>query len=238
MARGARRGRGCGRLGRRAVLALGLLAVSAAKAGAACSLSLVLALDVSSSVDGREYRLQREGLAAALADPAVVEAIAAQGGIWITAFEWSGTEQQFDWLEWTHVEDAGSIGRAAARVAAARRASEGFPTALGYALGHALARLRDAPERCLRQVIDVAGDGVNNHGFPPRSTYRANDMTGITVNGLVIEGEVPPPVPFYRAEVLHGPGAFLEVTASYEDYAEAMRRKLLRELAAQYVMAR
>lgn len=238
MARGVGRGGGCGGPSRSVLLAMGLLAVSGAGASAACSLSLVLALDVSSSVDGREYRLQRDGLAAALADPAVVDAIRAQGGIWITAFEWSGTEQQSDWLEWTHIEDAGSIGRAAARLAAAQRASEGFPTALGYALGHALSRLREAPERCARQVIDVAGDGVNNHGFPPRSTYKANDMTGVTVNGLVIEGDVPPPAPFYRAEVLHGPGAFLEVAGAYEDYAEAMRRKLLRELAAEYVLAR
>lgn len=220
------------------VAAPALATLSSLAPAPACPLALVLALDASSSVDEREYRLQRDGLATALADEEVVEAIVAQGGIWVTAFEWSGAWQQYDWLGWTFLDDAASVRRAAARLGGASRQSDGFPTALGYALGYALAQLRHAPEPCARQVIDVAGDGINNHGFPPGSVYRANDLTGVTVNALVIEGATPPPAPYYRAQVIRGPGAFVEVTADFADYTEAMRRKLLREIPAQYVMLR
>jgi Ca-activated chloride channel homolog len=84
----------------------------------------------------------------------------------------------------------------------------------------------------------VAGDGVNNDGFPPASAYWTNDMAGITVNALVIEGDLPPPAPYYREEVTRGLGAFLEIATSYEDYATAMRRKLLREIVLSYVSLR
>ncbi|WP_424931641.1 DUF1194 domain-containing protein [Amaricoccus macauensis] len=201
----------------------------------ACALSLVLALDVSASVDAREYELQREGLARALTDESVKSAIQAQNGIWLTAFEWSGTRQQYDWLEWQFIDSRQLIDAAANRIRTRERTVAEFPTALGYALTHARLRLQDTPATCVRQVIDIAGDGVNNDGFPPASAYRAMDMTGITVNALVIAGDLPPPVPYYREEVIFGPGAFVEVADGYEDYADAMRRKLLREIGASYV---
>lgn len=205
----------------------------------ACALSLVLALDVSSSVDSREDRLQRDGLAAALTDPQVTEAIRAQGGIWLAAFEWSGAWNQYDWLDWTFLLTPAEIRAAAARIAASERQVDEFPTALGFAIGHALARQREAPATCRRRVIDIAGDGVNNHGFSPALAYHNGRADGITVNGLVIQGDTPPPVPYFRRYVLHGPGAFLEIAESYEDYARAMRRKLLREISGPaYVLKR
>jgi Ca-activated chloride channel homolog len=216
--------------GRRGLAAL-LVAFHAAPSPA-CEMSLVLALDASSSVDDREYRLQRDGLAAALTDREVMTAIRTQGGIWLLAFEWSGGRHQYDWLGWTFLDDPASIRRAAARLGSAERRVDEFPTALGYAIGHALIRLGEAPERCARRVVDVSGDGVNNDGFPPASAYRASDIGGVIVNGLVIEGDAPPPVPYYRTQVIHGPGAFLEIAEDYADYAEAMRRKLLREIAS------
>ena len=197
----------------------------------ACQLSLILALDVSASVDAREYKLQQEGMAAALTDPDVSQLILSQGGIWLMAFEWSGSRHQYPQLNWTFLDDPAAISAAAERLRSARRRVQEFPTSLGYAVGRALQEFRKAPEVCVRRVVDVAGDGVNNDGFPPESAYRANDMTGITVNGLVIEGENPPPVPYYLERVIHGPGAFVEVADSYDDYARAMRRKLLRELS-------
>ncbi|MBX2854988.1 MAG: DUF1194 domain-containing protein [Rhodobacteraceae bacterium] len=197
----------------------------------ACHLSLILALDVSASVDAREYKLQQEGVASALVDPDVSRMILSQGGIWIMAFEWSGSRHQYPQMQWTFLGDMAAINAASEQLRVARRRVNEFPTSLGYALGRALQELRKAPEVCVRRVVDVAGDGVNNDGFPPASAYRANDMTGITINGLVIEGETPPPAPYYLEQVIRGPGAFVEVADDYDDYARAMRRKLLRELS-------
>ena len=203
----------------------------AAASFAACNLSLILALDISASVDPREYKLQQEGVAAALLDPDVSRMILAQGGIWIMAFEWSGSRHQYQQLPWTFLGDMDAIKAASERLRLWRRTVNEFPTSIGFALGYALLEFRNAPEVCVRRVVDVAGDGVNNDGFPPESAYRAHDMTGVTVNGLVIDGETPPPVPYYQEYVIRGPGAFVEVADGYDDYARAMRRKLLRELS-------
>jgi Ca-activated chloride channel homolog len=216
--------------------ALGLaLTLCAAGPAPACPLALILALDTSASVSAREDQLQKQGLAAALTDAAVVEAVRLQGGIWLAAFEWSGTRHQTDRLDWTFVDTAAGLEAVAARMRQTGRQAERFPTALGFALLHAVLRLRQAPVRCSRQVIDIAGDGVNNDGFPPESAYRAADFAGITINALVITGDLPPPAPYYRDEVIRGPGAFVEIAEGYEDYARAMRRKLLREISPSYV---
>jgi Ca-activated chloride channel family protein len=216
--------------------ALAALALAAALSGAgparACNLALVLALDVSASIDAREYELQQEGLARALTDPEVMEAVASQGGIWLSIFEWSGSRHQYTQLPWTFVAGDADLGGVAATLRATSRTVAEFPTSLGYAVGHALNLLRAAPETCRRQVIDVSGDGVNNDGFPPESAYLAHDMSLVTVNGLVITNEDPTVVDYYLRSVIHGAGAFVQPTASYNDYAEAMRRKLLRELGA------
>jgi hypothetical protein len=208
------------------------LAALLAAPAQACPLALALALDVSASIDRDEYALQQNGVAAALTDPSVEKAIVAQGGIWLTAFEWSGAHHQYDQLAWTFVDSPAAIERAAASLRHARRRVSEFPTSLGYGLGYALIRLSEAPELCARRVIDVASDGVNNDGFPPASAYRANDMSGITVNALVIEDGDPTTTTYYRDNVIRGLGAFVERAATYADYADAMQRKLLREIGA------
>lgn len=200
--------------------------------GVGCPLSLVLALDVSASIDAREYQLQQEGLARALTDRQVMQAIQAQGGIWLTIFEWSGSRHQYEQLPWTFVEGPAALGAVAAGLRTTPRRVSEFPTSLGYALGHALNLLRAAPETCVRQVIDVSGDGVNNDGFPPASAYVAHDMTLVTVNALAITGGDPAVLDYFTTTVIQGPGAFVQPADSYDDYAEAMRRKLLRELGA------
>jgi hypothetical protein len=199
--------------------------------GPVCPLALVLAIDVSSSVDAREFDLQMQGLARAFRDPRVGEAILASGGVLVTAFEWSGRAQHVTLAEWTWLSSQAGIERFAAGLSEARRTHTSYPTALGYALGHAAIRLRGAPRPCLRQVVDMSGDGVNNEGFPPESAYRAFDYRRITVNGLVVRGADPDPVVYYRERVIRGYGAFVEVADGYGDYAKAMARKLLREVS-------
>lgn len=195
-----------------------------------CGLSLVLALDVSSSVDDEEFALQSRGLAAALRDPAVRNSIRAAGGIQATAFEWSGRRQQVDIAPWSLLSFDADIFAFADRIESYQRAFREFPTALGYALGYAATRLRDAPLECARSVIDVSGDGVNNEGFEPKLAYRHFNFSDVTVNGLVIQGADPDPVAYYRSEVTRGPGAFVMVATGFKDYEAAMKRKLLREI--------
>ncbi len=215
---------------RRLAAGLTMLSLAFATPVSACPLALVLALDVSSSVDDGEHRLQSEGLARALTDPAVMESILSQGGIWLAAFEWSGRRNQRILIDWTHLNSLRVIGQAAARLRDAPRSTNEFPTALGYALGFASVYLKKSPPGCLRRVIDVAGDGVNNEGFAPSNAYNAFDFRDVTVNGLVIKGAEPDPETFYREQVQYGPGSFIEIAHGYEDYAEAMRRKLIREV--------
>lgn len=211
---------------RRTALAVALALVGA-PAGA-CQLALLLALDVSSSVDAAEDRLQREGLAAALEDTAVRQAFVAGGPVALAAFEWSGKYQQYPVLPWILVGSAEDLDLAAGIVRASQRRQSVYPTAIGFALGHASRQLRQAP-RCLAQTVDVSGDGINNDGFTPESAYANFPFGGVTVNGLVIGGDAQV-LGYYETSVIRGPGAFVETADDYADFARAIRKKLLREL--------
>ena len=218
------------------VTGLAGLALTASPA-CACRLALVLAIDVSSSVDAAEDVLQRQGLARALADPQVAAAFfASDDPVALAIFEWSGRYNQARLADWTLVQTPADLSRLSAQIAGSTRSHNDFPTAMGYALGHAAGLLQDAPS-CLFQTIDVAGDGINNEGFGPEEAYRAFPFTDVTVNGLVVnaagfEGEVGL-ITYYQTEVIRGPGAFIEIATTFDDYASAMRRKLIRELGAQ-----
>ena len=211
------------------------LAASAAPASAAeCRLALLLAIDVSSSVDPREDALQRQGLAAALRAPEVQAAFfAVDLPVALAAYEWSGRYNQKVLLDWIVVDSGDALQRASDRIAASRRSEDEYPTAMGYALGYGAIMLDRGPD-CLARTIDMAGDGRNNEGFPPASAYAEFPFDGVTVNGLVIDAAEFETqtrlIPFYRNEVIRGPGAFLVVADGFEDYERAMRRKLEREL--------
>lgn len=195
-----------------------------------CALSLVLAIDVSSSVSEDEYLLEMQGTANALRDPEVVEAIRLSGGIQLIAFEWSGRNQQVEILPWTMLRTESEVFAAADRIYSHPRGYSDLPTALGFALGYSAIQLQNAPIACSRQAIDVSGDGVNNEGYEPFLAYRNFVFDGVQVNGLVIAGARPDPVPYYKQHVIFGPGAFVEIAAGFEDYERAMKRKLLREI--------
>lgn len=203
-----------------------------APAASACGVELVLALDVSRSVINAEYDLQKGGLARALADPAVVNAITTiEGGVMATVSEWSGPDAQAQTVPWRHLTDKQSVAAFVTELQATRRQFFAAFTAVGDALWHANALSATNPKRCKRRVIDVSGDGVSNRGRAPAPIADALARNGVTVNALIITGAKPDPVPFYETNVIRGPGAFLEIANGFRDYARAMRRKLLRELA-------
>ncbi|EAR51411.1 hypothetical protein OG2516_15644 [Oceanicola granulosus HTCC2516] len=216
----------------RAAAAL-LLALAGPAEAQECRLALVLALDVSSSVDAAEDVLQRDGLAAALTAPEVRAAfLAADLPVALAIFEWSGRYNQQLLLDWTLIDDDARLFAAADRLARSSRHADDSPTALGHALGYGAGLLARAPD-CLFETIDVAGDGVNNEGFPPAAAYRHFPLADVTVNGLAIGDAEAGGLPgYYRAELIGGPRAFVEVAADFADYERAMRRKLLREVAA------
>jgi hypothetical protein len=200
-----------------------------------CRLALAFALDVSASVDPGEYRLQLEGLSAALGDPAVRAAALGPGGsIALAAYEWSGARQQAIIAPWALITTDAELDAFMERITAHDRSYGEFPTAVGYALGYGAVLLRSAPP-CSRRVIDISGDGLSNDGFGPAAAYREFDFEGVTVNGLVIGGEDLELISFYQFDVAHGPNAFVEVARDYADFPRAMLRKLLREIGRDFV---
>ncbi|MEL6264784.1 MAG: DUF1194 domain-containing protein [Pseudomonadota bacterium] len=221
----------------RALMAAALAAVVATGSGAEraqaeeCGLELILALDVSGSVDRREYALQIGGLAAAFEDDRVGRVIdTVDGGILVTMTQWSGASRQSQSIGWHHVTDDASRLALAAAIRAAPRTWRNFSTALGEALVHAHAIGADAPMACRRKVIDVSGDGVSNEGRPPGPVSLAVAASGYTINALVIRGAVPDPVEHFEHQVIAGPAAFIEIAEGFDDYPEAILRKLLREI--------
>ncbi|MBF9044666.1 DUF1194 domain-containing protein [Rhodobacterales bacterium HKCCE4037] len=214
----------------RAAALLAALAAPPAAAQDTCRLALQLGLDVSASVDQAEYRIQVEGLASALIDPTVIEAfLNGPGPVALSIFEWSGRFQQDIVVDWMMIETEADLLAVAETLNGAVRGTQDFPTALGYALGYASTRFREAPV-CLFQTLDISGDGQNNDGFPPAAAYEHFDFDGITVNGLAIGGASREIEQYYLEQVIHGPGAFVEYAVNHQTFAETMRRKLEREL--------
>ncbi len=221
--------RACG--WRRAV-ASGVVYVVSALPAAACRLALLLALDTSASVDNDEYILQRNGLAAALIAPEVEAAfLSAPEPVALAAYEWSGQWNQRVMLDWRLIRSGEDLLAAATELSEFSRATTGFPTAIGHALGYAAGMLETAPA-CAQRTIDVSGDGENNHGFPPILAYKHFPLDGVTVNALAIGGAIDLEglVAYYREEVIRGPNAFVERARDHGDFERAMRRKLEREV--------
>ncbi len=215
---------------------LALLLAAPAGAAAECRLALALALDISSSVDADEDRLQRLGLAAALASEEVQAAILSVPGqpVALAVFEWSGRYQQDLTLDWRLLQGPADILAAAGEIRGSKRAYAEFPTAIGYALGYAAGVFRAAPP-CLFRTLDVSGDGINNDGFAPRLAYENFPLAGITVNGLTIGGQEDDLAGYYRRELIRGPGAFVIEARDFRDFERAMQLKLVRELRARAV---
>ena len=220
---------------RHAAFVLTACLMSAGPALAECRLALLLAVDVSNSVDRREDILQRNGLADALLAPEVADAVfASDFNVALAAFEWSGRHHQQILLDWTMLNEPTHLQAASDRIRASQRGQVDFPTAIGAALEFG-AKMFDRAPPCLAQTLDMAGDGKNNDGDEPVVAYANPAYDNVTVNGLVVrvvELEMDPGVAaYYRSDVIRGPGSFVEISQGFEDYERAMQRKLERELA-------
>lgn len=210
--------------------------MTAAPAQAGCRLALVLALDVSASVDAEEYRLQVEGMAGALISPEVSAILLSDPAnpVALTVFVWSGPGDQALVADWTLVTDAQVLNGLAGRIASyPRRIVFDGRTAIGAALRHAAFLLSIAPP-CDRRVVDLATDGRNNAGTDPQEIADSSAFEGVTINGLAIEGGTPAAetslARYLRLRVTRGADSFVEIAENYADFERAMTRKLIREL--------
>ena len=232
----------------RALLLLILTAVAAVPAAAAAAeqvdLLLVLAADVSRSVDNAKFQLQREGYAAAISDPRVLDAIRSgrNGRVGLTFVEWSGAGSQRVLIDWTTIGDAETARGFGDRLLEAPR-SFADRTSISGAIEFAMGQLARAPYESARRTIDVSGDGTNNAG---RDVTLARDEAvaqGVTINGLVILSETPlawnpdhtnPPgglQNYYRNNVIGGPGAFVLVAENFNSFGQAIVKKMIAEVA-------
>lgn len=205
---------------------------------------LVLAADVSRSINEDEFELQRKGYAAALADPRVLKAISSgpHQAIDLTYIEWSDAPEQQVVIDWTRIGNGEDAAAVAATILKAPR-SFASRTAIGSAIDFSMQRLAAAKDGADKRIIDVSGDGTNNSG---RTVAEARDQavaTGITINGLAIintqagpgfitHTQPPGGLPeYFRQNVIGGPGAFLLQVENFGTFAEAMVRKLVSEIA-------
>ncbi|MFD2740357.1 DUF1194 domain-containing protein [Sulfitobacter aestuarii] len=198
---------------------------------AACDLALVLAVDVSGSVDHEEYRIQMDGLAAALNDGIVAEALVDQRAE-VTLIQWSGSSRQAQVVPWTGLAQPADVERLARQIVATPRRWRNFSTAIGEALNLAIASFEAVPE-CRRRVIDVSGDGVSNEGIAPGELRGLLRDAGIVVNALAIETDEADLTAYFFENLIHGEGAFVITANGFEDYPAQIRRKLQRETTRQ-----
>lgn len=201
---------------------------------------LVLAVDVSRSIDEDEARLQREGYRNAVTDSRVVEVIRRGmiGAVGLAYVEWAGFEYQRLVLPWTRIASQREADAWASALSEAPRASLSW-TSISGALDFSRRTLAEAPFEGMRRVIDVSGDGVNNSGRPAEIARDEAVAQGITINGLPIINDRPtfgrmPQVPldqYFQQSVIGGPGAFMIVAEDFDAFGTAVRRKLIREIA-------
>lgn len=207
----------------------------------ACRQALVLALDVSGSVDGVEYQQQVSGLAFALGHPEIRASILSdvEHPIAISVFEWSSQNHQYIILPWTRLDSASALDRAISEIEKHRKVRAGLKTAMGTALDFGRMML-EKQGGCWQHTIDVSGDGPNNFGPAPQRVYERG-FERVRVNALAVgnpkaaSGEGPGIEPdalleYFESEVIKGAGSFALIANGYADYARAMKLKLAKEL--------
>jgi Ca-activated chloride channel family protein len=194
---------------------------------AACSMALVLAIDVSSSIDIGEYKFQTHGLADALLDPEIMDVLV-QHQVALSVVQWSGAEEGDLTIPWRRMLSYGEVRNFSARVRDMPRAWEGSNTAVGDAIAFSAAQF-DRVSDCGRKVIDVSGDGSSNAGLNAGAESRKAEAAGIEINGIAIDIIGASITAFYTRFVVTSDG-FVITSRGFSDYPRSIREKLLREL--------
>lgn len=214
----------------------------------AVDLELVLAVDISGSIDPEEARLQRDGYVAALTDPEVIRTIrqGTLGRIAVTYIEWAGADTAQPVAEWTLI-DGDASARGFAETIARAPLQTALWTSISNVIEYAVPRFEGNGFEGTRRVIDISGDGPNNQGGLVVLRRDMAAAAGITINGLPIVNDRPSPYGwpalrdldlYYANCVIGGPGAFYVVAKSFKDFARAIRRKLILEIAGMAPMPR
>ncbi len=231
----------------RSILALAALLLAqcvCALAAEQVDLLLVLSSDVSRSVDHPKFLLQREGYAAAISDPQVLDAIRSGPNqkIAICFVEWSGFGAQKLVIDWTIVDGPAAARKFGDQLLELPR-SFADRTSISGGIEFATAQLEHAPFESARRTIDVSGDGTNNAGRDVRLARDETLAKGIVINGLVILSDRPVPwnaehtnppgglEKYYQDNVVGGPGAFVLVAENFNSFGRAILKKLIAEIA-------
>jgi hypothetical protein len=196
-------------------------------------IQLALAVDASGSVNAHRFELQKQGYVSAFRDPQVLKAITSGmlGSVAVTMYQWTGPRLQVVVTPWTKIDSKASCDRFAAMIEAAPRRLYSGGTSISGALDYGVGLFKDSGYRSLRRVIDVSGDGANTSG---RAVSRARDdalAAGVIVNGLPILSLDYGLDEHYKSDVIGGPGSFIVPAKSFEVFADAVRRKLILEIA-------
>ncbi|MDP1702041.1 MAG: DUF1194 domain-containing protein [Aestuariivirga sp.] len=220
-------------IGSRSFCALVALAAPAhAQGKTPVVIELVLALDSSASVDAREFDLQNEGIALAFRDPEVLQAVdnLKPFGAAIAVVQWGGAGETQVVLPFTHIENVRDAKAFGFRVSLVRRWMRASSTSIAAGITDAHALIESNAYDGQRKVIDVSGDGPDNSGNDLEGARKAALASGITINGLSIEAEEAGLHTYYLDHVIIGADSFAEPAQGFEDFARAIREKLLREL--------
>jgi len=196
-------------------------------------LALVLAVDCSSSVDEADFRMQMDGIAAAIRNPPLLDAIRAGQfrQIAVTLLQWSSRKSQdvtIDWRLLAANADVESFARDAER---AKRKWQPGGTGLAAAMTYGVALLEMLPVLATRRVIDVSGDGEDNDGGSAAQARDEAVARGITINGLPILNGAAGLENYYRIQVMGGDDSFITPASNILTFKDVMQRKLLREVA-------
>ena len=206
-----------------------LFVVASVTPATACATALLLAIDVSNSIDDGEFRIQTEGLADALEDPDIREELV-RGDVALSVVQWSGVGLQEVSIPWRRMTTPGDVRAFSREAREMPRAFVMSDTAVGGLIAFALRQYGPVAD-CKRRVIDISGDGSDNAGTDPTAGRRAAEAAGVQINALAIEGIGVAITNFYRTRVITRDG-FVMTARGHTTYAETLRQKIRREVSA------